>query len=248
MGWAARLLAAALALSAGASAAEEGRRMLGVAEAQAWRGVGRLNIDGRRFCTATLIAADLALTAAHCLYHPKTMRPIPPGALRFVAGLRLGGFAAARRVVATATHPAYAFDGRASLRSMVSDVALLKLETPVAGRQAAAFAVGRFGDREKHIALVSYSRDRANAPSIERGCAVTTALWPVAALDCEVTYGASGAPVFAEGPDGPRVIAVVSALGGSERGRVALTVAVAPLMDELHNALARAGAVARRGP
>jgi V8-like Glu-specific endopeptidase len=239
MGSAARwLLAALVALFLGEGAAAQGRRLIDEAEAQAWRGVGRLNIAGRRFCTATLIAPDVAVTAAHCLFHPNTRRPVPPREMRFVAGLRFGGFAASRRVRAVATHPAYDYDGRATMRSLSSDVALLALDGPVPGTAAAAFSIGPFLASDGGMTLVSYARDRAHAPSIERRCQVATALWPVAALTCEVTYGASGAPVFAEGVDGPRVVAVVSALGRTDAGQVALTVAVAPLMNELLGVLA----------
>ncbi len=216
--------------------------MLDEVEAQAWRGVGRLNIAGRRFCTATLIAPAIVVTAAHCLFHPTTRRPEDPRAMRFVAGLRLGGYAASRRVRAYATHPAYEYNGRATLHTLSSDVALVALDGPVEDADATAFRVGPFRATDAGMTLVSYARDRAHAPSIERRCKVTTTLWPVAALDCDVTYGASGAPVFAEGAGGPQVVAVVSALGRSGGGRVALTVAVAPLMEQLTRVLAAAAA------
>ena len=54
-------------------------------EALAFHGVGRLNIAGSRFCTATLIAPDVIVTAAHCLFHPQTGKRVPESELRFVA-------------------------------------------------------------------------------------------------------------------------------------------------------------------
>ena len=40
---------------------------------QIWPAVGRLTLDGGQgFCTASLIAPDIILTAAHCLYDEKT--------------------------------------------------------------------------------------------------------------------------------------------------------------------------------
>jgi V8-like Glu-specific endopeptidase len=55
-----------LASAAGAQDAPE-RRMLEAGEAAAFQAVGRLNIAGNRYCTATLNAPDLIVTPAHCL-------------------------------------------------------------------------------------------------------------------------------------------------------------------------------------
>ncbi|MFN3615204.1 MAG: trypsin-like serine peptidase, partial [Rubrimonas sp.] len=103
----------------------DNRRPLSDAEAHDWRGVGRLNIAGKRFCTATLIAPDVAVTAAHCLFNPRTRNTVALSELRFVSGLRNGGNAGARRVVAAAVPDDYRSDGRASLDRIRSDVALL---------------------------------------------------------------------------------------------------------------------------
>ena len=46
--------------------------MLEAEEAVALRGVGRLNVAGTRFCTATLISETVIVTAAHCLFDPRT--------------------------------------------------------------------------------------------------------------------------------------------------------------------------------
>ncbi len=41
-------------------------------DASPWEAVGRLNIGGNSFCTGALIAPDIVLTAAHCLYNSDT--------------------------------------------------------------------------------------------------------------------------------------------------------------------------------
>ncbi|MEM8798570.1 MAG: trypsin-like serine protease, partial [Pseudomonadota bacterium] len=41
-------------------------------DSRGWEAVGKLNIDGRGFCTGALIAPDIVLTAAHCLYDKET--------------------------------------------------------------------------------------------------------------------------------------------------------------------------------
>ena len=115
-GWApARAHAAALAPGRRAAAAEgPERRLLAPEEAVAFRGVGRLNVAGTRFCTATLISETVIVTAAHCLFHPRTRAEVPLAEFRFVAGLRMGKSAALRRVVRAVTQPDFAFEGFAS--------------------------------------------------------------------------------------------------------------------------------------
>mgnify|MGYP006272722513 CR=1 FL=1 len=230
------LLALALALPGGAAA---DRRMLAAEEAPTYSGVGRLNVAGTRFCTATLIAPDLALTAAHCLYHPRSKRRVPLGEFRFVAGLRLGAYAAVRRVRRAAVAEDYIYSGDATMRTVRRDLALLELDAPVAAADAGVFAIGPPLRDHAPVALVSYARDRAHAPSIEDVCGVKAAIGLVAALDCDVTYGASGAPVFVEDAAGARKIAaVVSAMGrGPGRRPVALAVMVEPTLGALRERL-----------
>lgn len=231
------LLRVIVVLALGAPAfAQDGRRLLDGPESEAFGAVGRLNIAGKRFCTATLIAPDLALTAAHCLYHPRSKRMVPMTELRFVAGLRFGGNRGWRRVVASAVPDHYVYDGDARLATMQADVALLRLEAPL---DTAAIPTGA-DVTGAALSIVSYARDRAHAPSIETGCGVRAASGPVRALDCTVRHGASGAPVIHGEGGARRVVAVVSAIARGDSGG-ALTVDVAPLIGMLRKRLADGG-------
>ncbi|MEC7965333.1 MAG: trypsin-like serine protease, partial [Pseudomonadota bacterium] len=55
-----------LGVAATAAAQDELRTLETLDESRAWAAVGRLDLDGKGFCTGSLVAPDLVLTAAHC--------------------------------------------------------------------------------------------------------------------------------------------------------------------------------------
>jgi V8-like Glu-specific endopeptidase len=235
-----RVIAAVVAmLCAGLTAAPDdvwagdGRRMLGESEAVAWRGVGRVNIAGSRFCTGTLIDERHVLTASHCLYNPRTGRRVPSDMIHFVAGLRLGRHVGSQRVEAAAVLPEYRYGEPRHTRELAADVALLRLARPMAPGLSPPFATARHAGGEGALSIVSYARDRAYAPSIERRCAAERREGPVMLLSCEVKTGASGSPVFFDGPDGAKLVAIVSAQTRSAQGSRALAIAVEPALSRL---------------
>ncbi len=221
---------------AGAAAAEAPtpQRMVTEAESPAYAAVGRLNVAGNRHCTATLIDASHVLTAAHCLYNPRTGRRAEPADLRFVAGQRRDVYAALRGVSAIATPPDYVYDPRPSLDVIGADLALLALDAPVT--EAAPIPAGDWIGATS-VSIVGYGRDRSQIASIREGCTHLGRQGEVAVLDCTVTFGVSGAPVLEAHPDGLRVVAVVSAMGESSAGPVALVAPTAARLDALRSVL-----------
>lgn len=73
-------------------------RLSVVAESQSWDAVGLLNIGNISFCTGALIAHDLVLTAAHCLFDKQTGLEIDHTSIEFLAGWH-EGYASAYRYI-----------------------------------------------------------------------------------------------------------------------------------------------------
>jgi protease YdgD len=234
----AALLAALLAGTAPAAEVDLAT-MLSREAAREWRAVGRVNVAGtgdRSQCTGTLIAPDVVLTAAHCLVHPGSGLPFAEGNVHFVAGWYGGEMTGHARAAAFAIHPGYR-PGDRTRDGLGTDVALIRLRDPLPHAAAPPFAVGTPPLPGAPLTLVSYRRDRAHAPTLQDGCPYETVTGPLLLLVCPVTFGASGAPVFAEIDGERRVVGVLAAMSGDLGEPVAIAVradtAVAMLLESL---------------
>ncbi len=220
------LMSVALAFAATIrSAAEETSRLERLVtsdESRGWEGVGRLELGTASFCTGALIGERLVLTAAHCLYDGASGARIPDERIRFLAGWRDGRAEAYRGVRRSFPHPDYAHGSDVSFERVAVDLAVLELDRPVKTDRIRPFATSDGPARGEEVSVVSYARDRANAPSLQEICHVLRRGSGVAVLSCAVDFGASGAPVFRLGGDGPEIVSVVSAKGRSMDADVAL--------------------------
>lgn len=203
-------------------AVAEGRVMLGAHQQTEWRAVGRLN-TGSGFCTGALVAPDLVVTAAHCLYARRTGNRLRAERVHFVAGYRLRKFAGHARAQRLTVHPGYEYAQRVSTKGVSTDLALVKLATSITATPFPVAPDVRAGDP---VVILSYGRDRPEIPSIQSPCHVTRRVGAVLAMDCDVTYGVSGAPVFRRVDGEWRIVAVVSAMGEEQGAPVAYAVAL----------------------
>lgn len=191
-------------------------------DARGWEAVGRLDIDGKGFCTGALIAPDLVLTAAHCMYDKAGGGEVDPSRIQFLAGLR-GGRPEATRIVRNAViHPSYTHTGDATPAIVRYDVALLQLDRPIRSARIQPFAVSTSMRRGTEVAVVSYAQDRAEAPSLQEVCNVLGEQDSVLIMDCNVNFGSSGAPIFRNENGVPRLVSVVSAMAEIDGDKVAL--------------------------
>jgi len=203
-----------------------------------WEAVGRLDLDGG-FCTGVLVAPDLVLTAAHCLTEAKAVGRVDQ--MRFRAGLR-DGEAVAEAVVARAVmHPDYVPGDGVSAGNIRYDVGLVQLAAPIPAAVAAPFLVETLPRAGAPVSVVSYARGRAEAPARQAVCTVQGRHSGLLAFDCDVTFGASGAPVFDLTGQRARIVSLVSSGGTGASGRVAYGMELPARVAELKHAL-RTGA------
>ncbi|WP_272001734.1 trypsin-like serine peptidase [Roseovarius sp. ZX-A-9] len=187
-----------------------------------WEAVGRLDLAGRGFCTGTLIAPDLVLTAAHCLYDKSTGQRIDQNKIEFLAGWRNGRASAYRWIRRAVVHPSYVFDQDVAAERVRNDVALLELHHPIRNGRVVPFETDRRPIKGQRIGVVSYARGRSEAPSLQEVCDVIARQHGVLVMSCDVTYGASGAPIFSFESGRPRVVSVVSAMAEVDGRKVSL--------------------------
>lgn len=213
-----------------ANALEFGRlRMLNSAEHIPWRGVGRVNVAsnfGTSMCTGTLIDEDLVLTAAHCVMSPRTGKVYQPGVVHFVAGWRRGTKVGHSVASTIAVHPDYVLADFASTKKIGTDLAMIRLANPIPAAKAPFFGIAPAPVSETELTLISYRQDRPHALTRQQGCEIIGIDGAVLALKCNVTFGASGSPLFMAVGDKMRLVAVVSAKGRDPRNPTAYAVVV----------------------
>jgi len=201
------------ALAATSVAAEGGLRPLITADdSRGFEAIGRIDLGRQSFCTGTLVADDLVLTAAHCLFDPETFGRRDLTGVEFLAGWRDGRALAYRGVRRAFVHPAYVFQGNGEgAARVVNDIALLELDRPIRGNGIHPVGTGAKPRKGDEVSVVSYAINREERPSLESFCDVLARPAEMLVISCTVDFGASGAPIlsFVEGK--PRVVSVVSA-------------------------------------
>jgi protease YdgD len=191
-------------------------------EPSAFPATGMLVVREGLMCTATLIAPDVALTAAHCLRPPRF------GGFGFTLDVDdSDGAADVIPVLLTHQHPDFddSVDKFVDL-GVRNDIGIAILARPVQGvvpAQIDQASASPAVDAGMQLALCGYGRVQwdINEPAIKRDAAVIVDRaqdreFSTTADDPQPCNGDSGGPLFADGPTGQRLVGVVSrAMGRS---------------------------------
>lgn len=201
-----------------------------------WEAVGKLTIGRDGYCSGVLISSDIVLTAAHCVVD-RHGRKYPASELHFHAGQQDGQSIASRGVIRTA--PAKGYDPRYGItaQSIRNDVALVQLDEPISTFDAPPFALHSGQVRTEDLSVVSYGQGRDANLSWQKRCGLEFQGQGLFVFNCDVTFGSSGAPVFAKEGGRTRVLTLVSSgsrhAGGTEAFGMQLPETVARLKREL---------------
>jgi protease YdgD len=166
-----------------------------------WSAIGALYNGTGSSCSGVIVARDRIVTAAHCVYNPRTRRFLPPESLHFLAGYRSGRYLAHARIAAYEIGSGY--DPLQYSETAGADWAVLTLTDSLPEEIAPLRLSPRPVPSGTRAQIAGYRQDRSHAMTADRDCelAQPTRDGRLLRHTCEGSRGYSGAPILVRNGD-----------------------------------------------
>jgi protease YdgD len=194
-----------------------------------WASIGKLYNRAGEACTAAVVSPLEVVTAAHCLFNPRTRLLLQPPSLHFLLGYKQGDYQYDLRISEYRIGPNYQLGN--ALASEINDWAVLKLTQP-APQEIKPIPLSdqpaKIGDS---LLVGGFAQSQQYSMTADINCNVRGILPNGLILhDCAVLKGDSGAPTLRHAREKIEVLGihVASGLAGGTAVGIAVPVSNLP--------------------